>query len=56
MSKFSDELRDEGAKENYLANLKALMLNLNFTIEQAMDALSAPLEDPADVKSKIALP
>ena len=46
----------EGAKKNLLENVKALMSNLNFTIEQAMDALSVPLEERDSVKSSIALP
>ena len=35
---------------------QSIMQNLDLTIEQAMDALSVPNEDWADVKSRIAHP
>ena len=35
---------------------QSIMQNLDLTIEQAMDALSVPNEDRADVKSRIARP
>lgn len=35
---------EKGAEKTLLANLKALMRNLNFTAEEAMDALGVPAE------------
>jgi len=56
---FGKEMRDEGIKEgakgNLLENIRSLMLNLNFTAEQAMNALCVPLEDRESLKSKIVL-
>ena len=53
---YGKEMRDEGAMSKLLENIKALMETMNFTMEQAMDALRIPIEDRADVKSRIALP
>ncbi len=48
---FKDELetahtegKAEGAKENFLANVRELMKNLHFTATQAMDALGVPAD------------
>lgn len=48
---FKDELetahtegKAEGAKENFLANVRELMKNLHFTAAQAMDALGVPAD------------
>ncbi len=54
MCKIFEDYGKEVAKGTLLENIKSLMLNLNFTIEQAMDALNVPSEDRADITSKIA--
>ena len=44
---FKDEIaaaHTEGAKENFLANVRELMKNLHFTAAQAMDALGVPAD------------
>ena len=44
---FKDEIaaaHTEGAKENFLANVRELMKNLHFTATQAMDALGVPAD------------
>lgn len=59
---FAKEIKEEVTKEvtkevtrdNLLTNVKALMRNLNFTVEQAMDALNVPMEDRDGVKSGVA--
>lgn len=57
---FAKEIKEEVTKEvtrdNLLTNVKALMRNLNFTVEQAMDALNVPMEDRDGVKSGVATP
>ena len=37
-----DEIADQRERETTAMNLKSLMANLKFTVEQAMDALSIP--------------
>ena len=48
---FKDELEEakekgiaKGAKNNLIANIRALMKNLHFTAAQAMDALGVPAD------------
>lgn len=53
---FGKEMREEGAMRNLLENIKALMKNLNYTVDQAMDVLNVPAENRADISSKIAMP
>ena len=61
MCRIWEEVRDEGwveglkegAMGNLLANIKALMETMGFTVEQAMDALQVPEEDRAGVISSI---
>ena len=55
MCKIWKEVRDEGARENLVVNLKTLMETMHLSIEEAMDALCVPLEDQDGVRSQIAL-
>lgn len=54
MCKIFEDYGKEVAMGKLLENIKALMQNLNFTVEQAMDALNVPSEDRDGVKSQIA--
>ena len=60
MSKIFEDYGKEVAKEvtrdNLLTSVKALMQNLNFTVEQAMDALNVPVEDRDGIMSRVATP
>ena len=56
MCKIWEEVRDEGAKENLLTNLKTLMETMHLSIEEAMDALRVPSEDRDSVRNRIVLP
>jgi len=51
---FGKEVAKEVAKGTLLENIKSLMLNLNFTAEQAMDALDVPAEGRTDITNKLA--
>ncbi len=42
-----------GRSEGMLANLHAIMVNLNFTAEKAMDALNVPQEERARYAAKL---
>ena len=53
MCKIMEEVREEGAKENMLKNLKTLMETMNFSIEQAMDALRVPPEERDSIKNSV---
>ena len=53
VSKIFEDYGKEITKEILLTSIKALMQNLNFTIEQAMEALNVPAEDRTDITSKI---
>lgn len=56
MCKIFEDYGKEVAMGKLLENIKALMQNLDFTVEQAMDALNVPTEDRNGVKRQIALP
>lgn len=51
---FGREMREEGSMRTLLDNIKAIMKNLNYTAEQAMDTLNVPEEDRDRVRGKIA--
>ena len=50
---FGREMREEGSMRTPLDNIKAIMKNLNYTAEQAMDTLNVPEEDRDRVRGKI---
>ena len=55
---FGKEMREEGVQEGamrtLLENIKAIMKNLNYTAEQAMDTLNVSEEDRDRVRGRIA--
>ena len=53
---FGKEVAKEAAKGTLLENIRAIMKNLNYTVDQAMDALSVPNEDRPDIRNMIAMP
>lgn len=53
---YGKEVAKEVTRDNLLTSVKALMQNLNFTVEQAMDALNVPMEDRDGIVSKVATP
>ena len=56
MSKIFEDYGKEVTRDNLLTSVKALMQNLNFTVEQAMDALNVPMEDRDGIMSRVATP
>ena len=53
---YGKEVAKEVTRDNLLISVKALMQNLNFTVEQAMDALNVPAEDRDSIMSRVATP
>ena len=56
MCKIFEYYGKEVTRDNLLTSVKALMQNLNFTVEQAMDALNVPAEDRDSIMSRVATP
>ena len=56
MCKIFEDHGKEVTRDNLLTSVKALMQNLNFTVEQAMDALNVPAEDCDSIMSRVATP
>ena len=50
---FGREMREEGSMRTLLDNIKAIMKNLNYTAEQAMDTLHVPEEERDGVRGRI---
>lgn len=53
LKEWAEEERSAGREEGTLANLCAIMANLNLTAEKAMDALNVPPEEQAQYLKKI---
>ena len=56
MCKIFEDYGKEVTRDNLLTSVKALMQNLNFTVEQTMDALNVPTEDRDGIMSRVATP